>query len=287
MPGSTSSKPNRAVERPGDPRTSATPATRSMVAPSPRLRRYALAQRTFASRAALRLPKAARDELRELCPVVGGIVDVGETSVDGGERVLDLDAWIRRRRPKIRAWARRWQVDTHGMREWAVAQIHTWTDLSRGLIVVFAYTHQDARWTEPNPEYESRKEYLERITDWARERWDTIPRSDAHEFRSSDFISQKYQVREMPDGRPFFFPPLGPIPEPTSTSTGSGVTPPLLPIHHHCEWLARYQVGHESFGAIARSVDKERQSVTEAIKAAARMLNISLRPPNVGGRPKS
>ena len=58
-------------------------------------------------------------------------------------------------------------------------------------------------------------------------------------------------------------------------------------IKEHCEWLVRYQVGGESFIAIAASVGKTRQSVTAAIKNVAHLLELQLRSRTRGGHPKS
>ncbi len=58
-------------------------------------------------------------------------------------------------------------------------------------------------------------------------------------------------------------------------------------IHEHCDWLSRYQVDGESFSAIADSVGMQRQSVTEAIKNIASLLELPLRSPTLGGRPKN
>ena len=57
-------------------------------------------------------------------------------------------------------------------------------------------------------------------------------------------------------------------------------------INEHCRWLARYQVSCEGFSDIARSVGKHRQSVSSAVKSVAHLLDLPLRSPTVGGRPK-
>ncbi len=55
----------------------------------------------------------------------------------------------------------------------------------------------------------------------------------------------------------------------------------------HFEWLARYQVGRESFHAIARTAGREAESVREAVHKLAALLTLTLRRPNPGGRPPS
>ncbi len=47
----------------------------------------------------------------------------------------------------------------------------------------------------------------------------------------------------------------------------------------HLVWLARYQLCRESFAEIARDVGKERQTVTDAVKAAAALVGLELRSP--------
>ena len=63
---------------------------------------YSLAQEAFAVQAALRLCQAARDDLCEITRVPA-----------------------RKRSAAIRRWTKRWQVDTVGMRSWAVGLIET------------------------------------------------------------------------------------------------------------------------------------------------------------------
>jgi hypothetical protein len=55
----------------------------------------------------------------------------------------------------------------------------------------------------------------------------------------------------------------------------------------HLTWLARYQFGNESFADIAHSAGYRRQSVTEAVKAAADLVSLPLRPPLAAGRPRT
>ncbi len=54
----------------------------------------------------------------------------------------------------------------------------------------------------------------------------------------------------------------------------------------HLVWLARYQLRQESFAEIARDVGKERQTVTDAVKAAAALVGLELRLPSRAGRPR-
>jgi hypothetical protein len=53
----------------------------------------------------------------------------------------------------------------------------------------------------------------------------------------------------------------------------------------HLAWLARYQFRGESFSAIARDVCVERQTVTEAVKAAAELVGLPLRQASRPGQP--
>jgi hypothetical protein len=53
----------------------------------------------------------------------------------------------------------------------------------------------------------------------------------------------------------------------------------------HFVWLARYQLRRESISEIARSVCRSRQSVSDAIDSAARLIGLPLRAPDPPGRP--
>jgi hypothetical protein len=53
----------------------------------------------------------------------------------------------------------------------------------------------------------------------------------------------------------------------------------------HLLWLARYQVGKESFSAIGRAAGVDRAAVARAIKTAATLCGLTLRPAAGGGRP--
>lgn len=62
----------------------------------------------------------------------------------------------------------------------------------------------------------------------------------------------------------------------------------------HCEWIARYQIGVESFASIAThrpypdhaASTVDRKTVEEAVKRAAPLLRLNLRPRGKGGRPR-
>ena len=67
----------------------------------------------------------------------------------------------------------------------------------------------------------------------------------------------------------------------------TAVPPPLKRTGlDHLAWLARYHFRHESFSTIAENVCKERQTVTEAVKAAADLVGLPLREPTLAGRPR-
>ncbi len=55
----------------------------------------------------------------------------------------------------------------------------------------------------------------------------------------------------------------------------------------HFDWLVMYQVQELSYPQIARRVCLERQSVTDGIKDAARLIDLPLRPPSPVGRPRA
>ena len=178
-------------------------------------------QGQFAIEISGRLPESALDQLREI---------IGITA--------------RRRPAAIRAWTRRWQVDTWGVRSWALRQLESCQEHGPRSSIVLVYHCFDAcGMLEPHPELDTRKAYLERVATLVGHLWDLASDSD----RSLRQISPRSD--------------------------------------DHVEWLARYQVGHESFNAIALRAGRTRQSVTEAIKAIAGILDLRLRPPNSGGRP--
>lgn len=53
----------------------------------------------------------------------------------------------------------------------------------------------------------------------------------------------------------------------------------------HFDWLIFYQVEGLSYSRVADRVTRSRQTVTEAIKDTAHLVNLTLRPPDRGGRP--
>jgi len=55
----------------------------------------------------------------------------------------------------------------------------------------------------------------------------------------------------------------------------------------HYEWLARYQVAGEDFSEIGRADRKTRQAVEQAVKETAALIDLTLRDPDPGGRPRS
>jgi hypothetical protein len=74
-------------------------------------------------------------------------------------------------------------------------------------------------------------------------------------------------------------------------ATGATVRAEIPPTRRtgleHLSWLARYHFGDETFADIARSANCTRQSVTEAVKAAADLVSLPLRPPSPAGRPRT
>ena len=54
----------------------------------------------------------------------------------------------------------------------------------------------------------------------------------------------------------------------------------------HFAWLARYQIGGESFDRLAKDVFRDRRTVAAGIKAAARLIGLPLRSPGRPGRPR-
>ena len=180
---------------------------------------YADAQDMFVDAAVPRLPKEALDELFQ----------VSRRSV-------------RQHSSVIRAWARRWKVDTYGMRVWATDQTKAWQAFGPQTSVVPRGGHRRTMIFTPRF-FKTKKEYLDAVMAWAKEQWDISRHIDEGP------VKRMYQIKEK------------------------------------CEWLARYQVGGERFTAIARSVERERQSVTEAVENMARLLELPLRSARVG-RPK-
>ncbi len=53
----------------------------------------------------------------------------------------------------------------------------------------------------------------------------------------------------------------------------------------HFAWLARYQIGGESFERLAKDVFRDRRTVAAGIKDAARLIDLPLRSPGRPGRP--
>ena len=53
----------------------------------------------------------------------------------------------------------------------------------------------------------------------------------------------------------------------------------------HFEWLAMYQLGNESFVALARRLQQDRATVTDAIRAVADLIELPIRQSH-GGKPK-
>ena len=54
----------------------------------------------------------------------------------------------------------------------------------------------------------------------------------------------------------------------------------------HFQWLARYQVGNESYNAIAKDVLKSHQGISNGVKRTAASIGLPLRLPHRGGRPR-
>lgn len=60
-----------------------------------------------------------------------------------------------------------------------------------------------------------------------------------------------------------------------------------LPPKQHFEWTVRYQVLGETYGAIARADGvKETRTVSNAVRSVARLIGLTLREPDKGGRPR-
>ena len=186
------------------------------------------------------------------------------------------------------------QVDTAGMREWAVGQIEAWELSGEGTILVSQGTAWDARFPRPSPKLEARKEYLERTLDWARSLaralWTMALRTNEQLAQTQPGFPEHDEVMELLRGRWDISldpsQPPNPPSEPEATPSNKHLEKSQRGISEHCEWLARYQVDRESFREIADSVGVQRQSITEAIKEVALLLNLRLRPPTRGGRPK-
>lgn len=131
----------------------------------------------------------------------------------------------------------------------------------------------DPWFPQPTPQRETRREYLARTRYWAQNLagsyWDIAHRiklePELHVPPSLERLSPWYQIT--------------PASQKPSKQPNTSIT-------QHCEWLARYQVAGESFSAIADDVGMSRQSVTQAIKKVAELIELPLKP-SKAGRPKS
>ena len=173
---------------------------------------------------------------------------IGEAAADLSGRLQSCAMFFPRVRLPVRL------VAGFGM---AVAQIAIWEATSDRSAKVRASGEE---WIplfmlSPETEWGSKKEYLEHVARWASDLWDLVSDWNAGAGRRLDRLWAEPMPRRRPTDR-------------------------------HIAWLARYQLGRESFEAIADSAGFKRQSVDEAIQTAARLLNLPLRPPSSVGRPK-
>ena len=158
----------------------------------------------------------------------------------------------------LREWCIRWHLTAQPIYRWAARTVEAWDQDPR--------MRGKLTWERPpSPAPEPWRDYASRDA-----RVVPIEGFPEREFRS-DFMARAQAHWKHRCG--------------TLESRG-WVAVPTKTEPKHFEWLARYQCGGESLGAIARSVnDCDVVTISSAVKATARLLGLRLRPPAKGGRP--
>ena len=160
----------------------------------------------------------------------------------------------RKRLAAVRGWTKRWHVGTVRVRQWAVGQLAIYDLVGPG----------------------ERGEALAAAAIGIERHY--VDRADVRILDPRSFATRRSYLHALQS--------WGQEQWHSSRLMEANETTPGHKINEHCEWLARYQVNRETFSEIARSVGMSRQSVTEATKNVALLLDLPLRSATPGGRPK-